>query len=88
MNLKTELRELRKQVERLQVEVNGRESISAMVVWDGHNGDYVSPVPNDFSGLVVHLTPDMSPAVGTNYGEGISENEFTQLKEQLRREFS
>ena len=29
----------------------------------------------------------MSPVVGTNYGEGISENEFTQLKNNYAMSF-
>ena len=39
---KTELTKLREAVQRLQVEVNGRKAISAMVVWDGQNGHYVN----------------------------------------------
>ena len=42
---RTELTKLREQVQRLQVEVNGRKAISAMVVWDGQNESSVNPIP-------------------------------------------
>jgi hypothetical protein len=87
MTLKTELKELRRQVERLQVEVNGRESISSMVLWEEQNGSYVNDVPDSFNGLVVHLTHEPSPVVETpnNANEGLSQNEFEELKKAIAR---
>lgn len=77
-----DLRQLRLQVERLQVEVAGQKAISAMVVWDGQNESSVNQIPDDFSGLIVHLTPEMSPQVGTV--KSISQNELQDLKKQIR----
>ena len=81
-----QLKDLRQQLEKLQVEVAGRQSIGAMVVWDGQNESSVNQIPDDFSGLIVHLTPEPSPRAGTV--EGISQTEFEALKADLRRELS
>ena len=84
----TELRDLRQQVERLQIEVAGRQSIGVMVVWDGQNESSVNqenfPQAGTFDGLIVHLTVEPSPPQGTVVG--ISQNEFEALKQQLALE--
>jgi hypothetical protein len=86
----TELRDLRQQVERLQIEVAGRQSIGVMVVWDGQNESSVNqenfPPAGTFNGLVVHLTGEPSPLEGTVIG--LSQNEFEALKQQLSRDLS
>jgi hypothetical protein len=83
-----QLKDLRQQVEKLQIEVAGRQSIGAMVVWDEQNESSVNQVPAEFCGLVVHLTPALSPQVGTVDVIGLNQNEFTALKKQLARELS
>ena len=89
-----QLRELRLQVEKLQVEVKGRQEISAMVVWDGQKQSSVnsetSRQQEDFSGLVVHLTPEVSAPVETldeakSETSGLDQNEFNALKEAIVR---
>lgn len=65
-----DLRQLRQQVERLQQEVEGRQTLAAEVVWT----EDPDCVPSSWSGLVVHLTPD-----------GLCQNEFASLKESLVR---
>jgi hypothetical protein len=80
-----QLKELRQQVEKLQVEVAGRQSIGAMVVWDGQNESSVHgkyPNSGDFQGLVIHLTPELSPLAGT--AAGIGQNALNELKAQIR----
>ena len=83
----TQLKDLRQQLERLQVEVAGRQSIGAMVVWDGQNESSVNQIPETFSGLIVHLTPEPSPPAGTVSSEGLSDNELEELKAQLANDF-
>ena len=87
---RTELTKLREAVQRLQVEVNGRKAISAMVVWDGQNESSVNPIPDEFSGLVVHLTPEPSQLDGTvrNKPEALTSLEFEELKQELGELFS
>jgi len=87
-SITADLKQLRQQLEKLQVEVAGQQSISAMVVWDVQNESSVNQIPEGFSGLVVHLTPELSPAVGTSATAGLDQNEFNALKEQLARELS
>jgi hypothetical protein len=82
----TQLKDLRQQLEKLQVEVAGRQTIGAMVVWDEQNESSVNQISDGFSGLIVHLTPELSPQAGTV--EGISQTEFEALKADLRRELS
>jgi hypothetical protein len=77
-----QLKELRQQVEKLQVEVAGRQSIGAMVVWDGQNESSVNQISDQFSGLIVHLTPELSPLAGTV--DGIGQNALNELKAQIR----
>ena len=81
-SLAADLKALRQQVEKLQVEVAGRQALGAMVIWDGQNESSVNQIPENFSGLVVHLTPEVSPQEGTV--DGLSNVEFEALKEQLR----
>ena len=87
---KTEITKLREAVQRLQVEVNGRKAISAMVVWDGQNESSVNSIPDEFSGLVVHLTPEPYLLEGTvsNEPEGLNNIEFEELRQQLGTIFS
>ena len=85
-SLATDLKWIRQQLEAAQVEVAGRQTIGAMVIWDEQNESSVNQIPDDFSGLIVHLTPEMSPQVGTEIG--ISQTEFEALKADLRRELS
>jgi hypothetical protein len=88
----TELRDLRQQVEKLQIEVAGRQSIGVMVVWDGQNESSVNqenfPNAGTFNGLVVHLTNEPSPLEGTPgaTSAGISEDAYVALKARLLRE--
>ena len=80
-----QLKELRQQVEKLQVEVAGRQSIGAMVVWDEQNESSVNqenPNSGAFQGLVVHLTPEPSLQEGTVVG--IGQNALNELKAQIR----
>lgn len=86
-SLAADLKSLRLQVERLQVEVSGRQSLNAMVIWDGHNESSVnqktSRMQEDWNGLVVHLTPELSSSKGTV--EGINRLEFEALKQEIVR---
>ena len=70
MAISTDLKQLRLQVEKLQVEVDGRRRIGSRVVWDQQNEPSVnsktSRMQEEFSGLIVHLTPEMSQPEGTN----------------------
>lgn len=85
-SIAAELKTLRQQVEKLQVEVAGRESLGSMVVWDEQNQSSVNQISDSFSGLVIHLTHEPSPLAGTESSQsiGLSQNEFDQLKEALR----
>ena len=72
-----QLRELRQQVENLQVEVAGQKSIGSIVVWDGQNESSVNQeVSEIFSGLIVHLTPESISA-------GLPSAEFEQLRKEI-----
>jgi len=80
-----QLKDLRQQLEKLQAEVAGRQSISAMVVWDGQNESSVNqenPNSGAFQGLVIHLTPEPSLQEGTV--AGLDQNAFNELKAQIR----
>ena len=92
MTLATDIKALRQQIEKLQVEVGGRQHISSMVVWDQQNQSSVygetSRIREDFSGLVIHLTKDASPVEGTKSASGLSQNEFNALKQKLLDEQS
>ena len=87
MSITAELKQLRQQVEKLQVEVNGRQSISSRIVWDQQNESSVNQETSrrqeEFNGLIIHLTPEMSPHDGTKW---MSQNEFEKLKAQIRGE--
>lgn len=87
-----QLKELRSKVEALQVEVAGRQNISSMVIWDEQNLSSVnqeSPTKAEhFNGLIVHLTPELSQPEGTFDAEGISQNEFNELKQEIVRAIS
>lgn len=89
-SITADLKLIRQQVERAQVEVAGRQSIGAMVVWDEQNQSSVNSESSrrqeDFNGLIVHLTPDLSPAVGTT--DGVSQTEFERIRQQLARGLS
>lgn len=84
-SIAADLKLLRQQVERLQVEVAGRQSIGAVVIWDEQNESSVnsetSCLREGFHGLVVHLTPEPSPLEGTV--EGVSQNDLESLKAAL-----
>ena len=84
-----QLKDLRQKVEALQVEVAGRQHITSMVIWDEHNQSSVnqksSRLQEDFSGLVVHLTPELSSSSRTVKDDGLSQNEFIELKEAIAR---
>ena len=74
-----QLRELRQQVENLQVEVAGQKSIGSIVVWDGQNESSVNQkVSESFSGLIVHLTPESE-------GIELTSLEYKQLKQEIVR---
>jgi hypothetical protein len=81
----SDLKLLRQQVESLQAEVAGRKAIGAMIVWDQQNESSVNqnnyPNLGTFNGLIVHLTPELSPQGGTG---GLGQNEFNDLKQQIR----
>ena len=82
-----DLKALRQQVEKLQIEVAGRQNLQALVIWDGQNESSVnqesSRIREDFSGLVVHLTPELSASKGTV--DGVSNLEFEELKAEIVR---
>ena len=95
-SVQTQLKELRLKVEALQVEVAGRQNISSMIVWDGQNESSVnqktSRMQEEFSGLIVHLTPEPSPlavtrisASGVNEPDTLSQNDFEALKREIVR---
>ena len=88
-SIASELRDLRLKVEALQVEVAGRQSVDSMVVWVGQNLSSVNPksdaMAENFSGLIVHLTPDLSQPEGTANDVGLSENDFNELKKAIAR---
>ena len=91
-SIATQLKDLRQQVEALQVEVAGRQHISSMVIWDEQKQASVNQKTprqqEDFSGLIVHLTPEPSPLEGTVEAHGISQNEFNELKQEIVRAIS
>ena len=88
MTVQADLKILRQQLERLQVEVNGRKALGAITVWDGQKTDSVNSIPDDFNGLVVHLEPDASPSVETQTirKQGVSQNELAAIKEAIVRQ--
>tara|TARA_B100001057_G_C22404163_1_gene777071 strand:- start:180 stop:479 length:300 start_codon:yes stop_codon:yes gene_type:complete len=81
----TDLKWIRQQVERAQAVTDGQKSLGAKVVWDEQKQDYVNQIPVNFTGLVVHLSSEMSPAMGTKNSEteGIGQNEFEALKREI-----
>ena len=85
-SLTADLKWVRQQLEAAQVEVAGRQTIGAMVVWDEQNESSVNqqnfPNSGTFNGLIVHLMPEPSSRAATV--EGISQNEFNDLKQQIR----
>jgi hypothetical protein len=85
-SLTADLKWVRQQLEAAQVEVAGRQTIGAMVIWDEQNESSVNQIPESFSGLIVHLTPELSPPVGTE--DGISDDAYAALKAHLLRELS
>ena len=84
-----QLKDLRQKVEALQVEVAGRQHITSMVIWDEQNQPYVnqktSRLQEDFSGLIIHLTPELSSSSRTVKDDGLSQNDFTELKKAIAR---
>ena len=64
-SISAQLKELRCNIEALQVEVAGRQNISSMAIWDEQNLSSVnqeSPTKAEqFNGLIVHLTSERSP---------------------------
>lgn len=86
-SLTADLKWIRQQAAAAQVEMAGRQAIGSMVVWDGqnessvHSGDF--PNSGSFSGLIVHLTPDLSPPLGTGSTGGISQTDFSALKAEI-----
>ena len=84
-----QLKDLRQKVEALQVEVAGRQHITSMVIWDEHNQSSVnqktSRLQEDFSGLIIHLTPELSSSSRTVGVDGLSQNEFIELKKAIAR---
>lgn len=91
-SVSAQLKDLRQQVEALQVEVAGRQHISSMVVWDEQKQPSVnqktSRIQENFSGLIIHLTPEASTPEETLTDHGISQNEFNELREELVRAIS
>ena len=88
-----QLKDLRQKVEALQVEVSGRQHISSMVVWEEQNRSYVNQEgttsDDDFSGLIVHLTQEVSTPEETVEGkDGMSQNDFKILKEEIVRQLA
>ena len=87
MSITTELKQLRQQVEKLQIEVNGRQSISSRIVWDPQNESSVNQETSrrqeEFNGLIIHLTPETSRKCAT---KSMSRIEFEALKAQIRGE--
>ena len=81
----TDLKWIRQQVERAQAVTDGQKTLGAKVVWDEQKQDYVNQIPVNFTGLVVHLSSEMSPTTGTQNGEteGIGQNEFEALKREI-----
>ena len=85
-----QMKELRQQVERLQVEVAGQLSINSMVVWEEENKSSVNQtdatLADTFTGLVIHLKPYIFPTIGTTedgQSGGLSENNFRRLKQDV-----
>lgn len=91
-SVSAQLKDLRQQVEALQVEVAGRQHISSMVIWDEQKQPSVnqktSRIQENFSGLIIHLTPEVSTPEETLTDHGISQNEFNELREELVRAIS
>ena len=87
MAISTELKQLRQQVEKLQIEVNDRRRIGSRIIWDIQNEHSVNQETSrrqeEFSGLIVHLTPEISQPEGT---VGMDQNEFERLKAEIRGE--
>lgn len=83
-SITAELKTLRQQVERLQAEAAGRKQLSSVITWNEQNADSVNTVSENFSGLVVHLTPDVPGNGDTTEGQkNLSQNEFNELKKQI-----
>ena len=87
MAISTDLKQLRQQVEKLQVEVDGRRRVGSMVIWDEQNRSSVnektSRMQEEFSGLVVHLTPETHSHFASM---GLGQTEFEKLKAEIREQ--
>ena len=83
-SIPSQLKDLRLKVEALQVEFAGRQHISSMVVWEEQNASSAygktSRIQENFSGLVIHLMPDISPVKVTKLPVILSKYEFNELK--------
>ena len=84
MSVTSDLKQLREQVLKLQVEVNGRKSIGSKIVWDELKQSSVNQKTSrrqeEFSGLIVHLTPEISQPEGT---VGMDQNDFEKMKAEI-----
>ena len=84
MAISTDLKQLRQQVQKLQIEVDGRRRVGSCVIWDQQNcssvNSEISRRQEEFSGLVVHLTSEVSPPEGT---VEMDQNEFEKLKAEI-----
>ena len=78
-----ELKGLRCQIEQITAELSSRERIGARIIWD-QEGLEMSPDDLDgFSGLIVHLTPELSDSAARP--SGLSDDEFRSLKASIVR---
>ena len=85
----TDLKWIRQQLEHAQAVTDGQKSLGAKVVWDEQKQSSVnqktSRLQKDFSGLVIHLTPELSSSSRTVKDDGLSQNEFIELKKVIAR---
>lgn len=86
-SIATELKTIRQQVERLQAEAAGRQQLSSRTIWDEQNNDSVNQIGDHYNGLIIHLTAEVTPAMGTlksgNTQAKMSQNEFNDLRRQI-----
>ena len=83
-SINTELKTIRLQVERLQAEAAGRKQLSSTTIWEEQNKDYVNQILEQFNGLIIHLTTEVSPSTGiAKCQKGMSQNEFKESRRQI-----
>ena len=83
----TDLKWIRQQLEHAQAVIDGQKSLGAKVVWDEQKQSSVnqntSRLQEDFSGLVIHLKPEVSRSSRTVNGDGLNLNKLIEMKKAI-----